>query len=71
VQLARVIVLQVSVALWSCDAFHLCQFGLATDVKLDIIDTSNLTDHSSLLNLLVACGQRLKKFVVSLNLTSV
>jgi len=57
-------VLQVSVALWSCDAFHLCQFGLTSDVKFDLIDTSNLSDHTGLLNVLVTCGQRLKKFVV-------
>lgn len=58
-------ILQVSVALWSCDAFHLCQFGLTPDIKFDVIDSSNLSDHTGLLNLLAVCGHRLKKLVVS------
>ena len=55
---------QVSVTLWSCDAFHLCQFRLPADVTFDVIDTSNLADHVSLLNLLVACQPRLRKCVL-------
>jgi len=55
--------MQVTVTLWSCDAFHLCQFSLPSDVKFDVIDTSNLSDHIGLLSVLVACEQRLKKCV--------
>jgi len=62
-----VVMLKVLVSFWSCDAYYLCQLGLSPDIKFDVIDTSNLSDHTSLLNVLVCCGQRLKKLVNTLS----
>lgn len=49
------------VTLWSGDALELCRNGLTKDALFDFIDTSNLSDHIGLLNILVCCGRRLKE----------
>jgi len=48
---------------WSGDAFNVCHSRLSSDVLFDVISTSNLIDHVGLLNLLVTCQRRLKKYV--------
>ena len=39
----------------------LCNSGLSKDMLFDVIDTSNLSDHIGLLNILVCCAKRLKE----------
>lgn len=46
---------------WSGDALDLCRSGLPKDMLFDVIDTSNLSDHIGLLNILVCCVRRLKE----------
>ena len=48
------------VTLWTGDALALCTIGFPPEMLFDVIDTSNLSDHTGLLNVLVCCGPRLK-----------
>ncbi|KAL9951474.1 hypothetical protein ACROYT_G044139 [Oculina patagonica] len=52
---------RLKVTFWSGDALELCRIGLPKEVLFDVIDTSNLSDHIGLLNILVCCGNRLKE----------
>ena len=45
--------------------FNVCHWRLSSDVRFDVISTSNLIDHVGLLNLLVTCQPRLKKYVTT------
>ena len=51
------------VTLWNGDALALCTSGLPKEMLFDIIDTSNVSDHIGLLNVLVCCAPRLKLYV--------
>jgi len=51
--------------MWTGDALCLCTSGFGPEQTFDIIDTSNVGDHIGLLNVLVCCAPRLKKYVVS------
>ena len=51
------------VILWTGDALSLCTSVLPPDQTFDVIDTSNVGDHIGLLNVLVCCAPRLKKYV--------
>jgi len=53
---------QLTTTFWSGDAFNVCHSRLPSDVTFDVISTSNLIDHVGLLNLLVTCQSRLKKY---------
>lgn len=53
--------LMVQVTFWGGDALELCRVGLPRDLLFDVVDTSNLSDHVGLLNILVCCARRLKK----------
>ena len=57
-----VCLLKLSTTFWSGDAFNVCHSRLPSDVTFDVISTSNLIDHVGLLNLLVTCQTRLKKY---------
>jgi len=52
---------RIQVTLWSGDALDLCRSGLPKDMLFDVIDTSNLSDHIGLLNILVCSASRLKE----------
>lgn len=47
--------------LWPGDAIKLCLYGMGWDAKFDAIDTSNLSDHVGLLNLLTCAEPLLKR----------
>ena len=49
--------------MWTGDALCLCTSGFRPELTFDIIDTSNVGDHIGLLNVLVCCAPRLKKYV--------
>ena len=49
--------------LWTGDALALCTSGFPPKMLFDVIDTSNVSDHIGLLNVLVSCAPRLKKYV--------
>ena len=49
--------------MWSGDGLGLCTSGLPPDLLFDVIDTSNVSDHIGLLNVLVCCAPRLKVYV--------
>ena len=49
--------------MWTGDALALCTSGLPPEMSFDVIDTSNLSDHIGLLNVLVCCAPRLKVYV--------
>ena len=51
------------VTLWNGDALALCTSGLPREMLFDVIDTSNVSDHIGLLNVLVCCAPRLKLYV--------
>lgn len=51
----------LQVTFWSGDALQLCRSELPKDMLFDVIDTSNLSDHIGLLNILVCCASRLKE----------
>jgi len=53
---------KLTTTFWSGDAFNVCHSRLPRDVTFDVISTSNLIDHVGLLNLLVTCQPRLKKY---------
>jgi len=55
----------LKVTLWTGDALCLCTSGFHPGQTFDIIDTSNVSDHIGLLNVLVCCSPRLKKYVDS------
>ncbi|RMX52214.1 hypothetical protein pdam_00019209 [Pocillopora damicornis] len=48
----------LKVTLWTGDALTLCTSGFPPDMLFDVIDTSNLSDHIGLLNVVVCCGPR-------------
>jgi len=52
---------KITVTFWGGDALELCRVGLPRDLLFDVVDTSNLSDHVGLLNILVCCARRLKK----------
>ncbi|XP_022803180.1 uncharacterized protein LOC111340581 isoform X1 [Stylophora pistillata] len=60
----------LKVTLWTGDGLTLCTSGFPPEVLFDVIDTSNLSDHIGLLNVLVCCSPRLKVPNVSLLFTS-
>ncbi|XP_027036472.1 uncharacterized protein LOC113665018 [Pocillopora damicornis] len=60
----------LKVTLWTGDALTLCTSGFPPDMLFDVIDTSNLSDHIGLLNVVVCCGPRLKVPTASLLFTS-
>ena len=51
---------QCSVTVWISDAFYFLQQQLQNGILFDFIHTSNLSDHVSLLSLLVSCSPMLK-----------
>ncbi|KXJ13390.1 hypothetical protein AC249_AIPGENE11907 [Exaiptasia diaphana] len=51
----------MKISLWSGDALWLCTSGLPSEMLFDVIDTSNVSDHIGLLNVLICCGPRLKR----------
>ena len=51
------------VTLWTGDALSLCTSGFPAELAFDVIDTSNVGDHIGLLNVLICCASRLKKYV--------
>ena len=55
--------IHLKVILWTGDALSLCTSVLPPDQTFDVIDTSNVGDHIGLLNVLVCCVPRLKKYV--------
>lgn len=55
--------LRCQVTLWNGDALALCTGGLPPEMLFDVIDTSNVSDHIGLLNVLVCCAPRLKLYV--------
>lgn len=57
--------LALKVTLWTGDALSLCTSGFPPELAFDAIDTSNVSDHIGLLNVLVCCAPRLKKYVDS------
>ena len=57
------IYLRCQVILWNGDALALCTSGLPSESLFDVIDTSNVSDHIGLLNVLVCCAPRLKLYV--------
>lgn len=57
------ICLGCQVTLWNGDALALCTSGLPKEMLFDVIDTSNVSDHIGLLNVLVCCAPRLKLYV--------
>lgn len=60
----------LKVTLWTGDALALCTSGFPPDMLFNVIDTSNLSDHIGLLNVVVCCGPRLKVPTASLLFTS-
>jgi len=60
----------LKVILWNGDALALCTSGLPSESLFDVIDTSNVSDHIGLLNVLVCCAPRLKLPNTSLLFTS-
>ncbi|XP_022803178.1 uncharacterized protein LOC111340580 isoform X2 [Stylophora pistillata] len=60
----------LKVTLWTGDALALCTSGFLPEMLFDVIDTSNLSDHAGLLNVLVCCAPRLKVPNESLLFTS-
>ena len=52
---------KISVRFWLMDALSCCDWGLPVGQLFDSVDTSNLTHHLELLNLLLIAGPRLKK----------
>ncbi|XP_020627256.1 uncharacterized protein LOC110064535 [Orbicella faveolata] len=60
----------LKVTLWTGDGLSLCTSGLPPDLLFDVIDTSNVSDHIGLLNVLVCCAPKLKEPNTSLLLTS-
>lgn len=60
----------LKVTLWNGDALALCTSGLLREMLFDVIDTSNVSDHIGLLNVLVCCAPRLKLPNTSLLFTS-
>ncbi|PFX17637.1 hypothetical protein AWC38_SpisGene18024 [Stylophora pistillata] len=48
----------LKVTLWTGDALALCTSGFPPEMSFDVIDTSNLSDHIGLLNVLVCCAPR-------------
>ena len=51
----------LKVTLWTGDGLSLCANGFPPDLAFDVIDTSNVSDHIGLLNVLVCCAPRLKE----------
>ena len=51
----------VKIELWIGDALYVSVYALPEDYSFDVINTSNLIDHLGVLNLLLACKQRLKE----------
>ena len=51
----------LKVTLWTGDGLSLCASGFPPDFAFDVIDTSNVSDHIGLLNVLVCCAPRLKE----------
>ena len=49
------------ISLWDGDAFVLCNKRMSEDKKFHFINTSNLADHTSLLNILLTCSKRLER----------
>lgn len=48
------------VTLWTGDALALCTSDFPAELTFDVIDTTNVSDHIGLLNVLVCCAPRLK-----------
>ena len=49
--------------MWTGDALGLCTSGFPPEPLFDVIDTSNVSDHIGLLNVLICCAPRLKVYV--------
>ncbi|KAL9951373.1 hypothetical protein ACROYT_G044026 [Oculina patagonica] len=60
----------LKVTMWTGDALGLCTSGFPPELLFDVIDTSNVSDHIGLLNVLICCAPRLKVPNTSLLYTS-